>query len=616
MSGSLPTCEQCLGALADVEAIDFFLARELERQFGAPCPERFHLWLALHWALRQGHSCLDLAGIAGRTLWADGGADEPRPGYAFGPLPALRALLAGLDLSPEADRPVVVEGDRAYLRRYWRFETELAMRLRQRMRAVRLQPGQLQRARRLLSELFPNPPGGEQSETDWQAVAVANALVHPFSVLSGGPGTGKTYTVARLLATLQRLADQPMRIALATPTGKAKQRLQESIAGAKTQLAASGVDADLLKAIPEQAHTLHSLLGVRPNSIRLRYDADHPLPVDLLLIDEASMVDLPMMTRVLRALPDTARLVLVGDANQLPSIAVGSVLADLAPLPHPGYSAAAAESIRTLVGYSVPVANEGGQDPVGLLRKSHRFDGEGGVGRLAEAVINLDAAASWRLLSEAGPEGNGQLSLTQEPDLGAWVADVVERYYRPLLKAPDLDAAFACLDAFRLLVPMRRGPWGVEQLNEQIEQRLVRQQSGRHYHGRPIMVTRNHPALNLYNGDVGLVWRNAEGALEAFFREEAGLRRINLGLLPEVEPVYAMTVHKTQGSEFGRVALLLEESSARLLTPELLYTGITRAKKHCMVAAGEAVWKQALASRAQRWSGLRQRLGNEPRALD
>ena len=623
------TSDQCLAALAEVEAIDFFLARELQQLLTADVAgdgaeadnPRFYLWLALHWALRQGHSCLDLTRIAGQTLWAD--PETRKPGHRFAELAQLRSLLAGLDLTAAAGRALVREADRLYLRRYWQFEGEVATALRARLAPLALDPAQLALARQTIARLFATAPTAT-SEPDWQAVAVANALNRRFAILSGGPGTGKTYTVTRLLATLQAVAGGQLRIAMAAPTGKAKQRLQESIGAAKAQLAASGFEPQWLAAIPPEAHTLHGLLGVRPNSTQLRHHAANPLAVDLLLIDEASMVDLPMMARILRALPESARLVLVGDANQLPSIAVGSVLSDLAPLPHGGYSPAAAALVEQLCGYAVPLATsaDGGEqaaaDHVSLLRHSHRFDGAGGIGQLAPAVIGLDAQGSWQQLQgvshtnspAAAPDG--QLSLIALAEWERWLERATAHYFRGIAKAAQPAAAFAQLAAFRVLVPTRVGPLGVDALNLQIETQLARHNGqirpGQHYHGRPIMITRNHHGLNLFNGDVGLVWRNEAGVLEACFEQEQGIRRINLGLLPAVESVYAMTIHKTQGSEFGQVALLLPDAARRLLSPELIYTGITRAKGHCYLAVNEKLWREALARRAQRWSGLAARV--------
>jgi exodeoxyribonuclease V alpha subunit len=629
--------DQCLARLADVEAIDFFLACELQQELNAP-PACFYLWMALHWALRQGHSCLDLHAIAGKTWWQQtdndsAGQQGQKPGYRFAELEELLVQLSVMDLTPEAGRSVVQEGERLYLRRYWQFEYELADALHPRLQALKLDETQLKCARAIMPQLFPDAPLQDgnatrvsTTEPDWQAVAVANALSRRFSILSGGPGTGKTYTVTRLLIALQAVAGKTLRVQMAAPTGKAKQRLLESIGKARAKLAEKGVDGKLLASLPTKAHTLHGLLGMRPDSTRLRHDAKNKLEVDVLLIDEVSMVDLPMMTRVLRALPDEARLILVGDANQLPSIAVGSVLTDLVPLPHEGYSPAAADSIENLCGYRVPVQKGAQHDHVTLLRKSRRFDGSGEIGRLADAVLELQAEAGWQQLQEAkiaaervAANSSAQLGWVAPDHHDVWLAAAVEYYFHPMLQAADLSKAFELLAAFRILLPTRVGPKGVEALNEAIETQLARRnphvKPGVHYAGRPIMVTRNNHGLGLFNGDVGLVWPNEQGKLEACFEQEGEeedkkIRRVNLGLLPPVETVFAMTIHKTQGSEFDQVALLLPDQAQRLLSPELIYTGITRAKNRCVVLTSEQLWKGALEQRAQRWSGLAERLGS------
>ncbi len=620
---SYASSDRCLAQLQDVEAIDYFLATALQQSLNSDSDMLFHLLLALHGSLRQGHSCLAINDVAGQWLWADMASDKS--GYRFADAPALVALLESCHLHAEALKPLVFERERLYLRRYWTFETELADDLRARIQPQPLSSSQRVTARNTLGQLFPQAPINLPGETptavepDWQAVAVANALGRRLSIISGGPGTGKTYTVTRLLATLQAVAEGSLRIAMTAPTGKAKQRLQESIAEAKGQLANSGLDAALLDSIPEDAQTLHRLLGVRPNSTWLRHHRNNPLAVDLLLIDEASMVDLPMMTRVLRALPASAQLILVGDANQLPSIAVGSLLSDLASIPHPGYSAATVAAIQDLSGYQMPGASSESQDYISFLHKSHRFDGKGGIGLLATEVISLAADSSWTRLQQARSEellatsaSQGQLTYIPPLKLEHWLERAVDYYYRHLATAADIESAFERLAQFRILVPTRVGQWGVEALNERIEALLARRnpsiKPGCHYHGRPIMITRNHPSLNVYNGDVGLIWRDDNGKLEARFVQEGGIRSINLGLLPEVESVYAMTIHKTQGSEFSHVAILLPEQPTKLLSPELLYTGITRAKAHCYIAAAESVWKRGLEKRTARNSGLKERL--------
>lgn len=609
--------DRCMARLHDIEAVDYFLARALMETLGSENDTLYHLLLALHESLRLGHSCLSIKAISNQQRWED--IDSDKPGYLFPDTLQLQDLLTQQNLAPDAGKPVVFEFNHLYLRRYREFEAEVADDLRIRMAYQPLTPEQMATAQATIKQLFPESPSSASSRSlpDWQAVATANALGRRFSIISGGPGTGKTYTVTRLLLTLQAIANGELRIMMAAPTGKAKQRLIESITRAKQDLSHSGVDDQLLASLPEAADTLHGLLGFRPQSTQQRYHQDNLLPTDLLLVDEVSMVDLPMMARILRALPTSATLILVGDAHQLPSISVGSVLSDLVPQQHPGYRHAVADHIHQLTGYDVPRTDHHIQDYTTFLAKSHRFDGQGGIGLLAREMINLESVSSWARLQATdialpNEPSTDQLSYLPPEDVDHWLEQAIAQYYQDISTAPDLKTAFEQLAKFRILVPTRKGPLGVEALNQRIETQLARHNPhitpGQHFHGRAIMITRNHHGLKVYNGDVGLVWKTSKGILKACFEREDGIQVINLGLLPELESVYAMTIHKTQGSEFDHVAILLPEPSNKRLSSELLYTGITRAKQHCTVSASELVWKDALENQTARNSGLRERL--------
>lgn len=413
-----------------------------------------------------------------------------------------------------------------------------------------------------------------EAQINWQAQAVQEALVRQVSVISGGPGTGKTYTVARLLVSLQAVNDTSLTIAMAAPTGKAKQRLVESINFAKSQLLKQGIDKALIDSIPDTAHTLHGLLGLRPNSYSAKHHKGNPLPIDLLLVDEVSMVDLPMMARLLDALPEHCKLVLVGDAEQLPSVAAGSVLAD------------------------IPSA------AISYLHKSHRFEGQGGIGLLANCVMHNQAEKSWQVLLT-----NKDLSLILEEEFQIWLEQMCDQYFLPMLKAKTLDEAFICLTQFRILAATRQGEMGVEGLNEQVERLLSRRSSqvrlGQNYHGKPVMVTKNHHGLGLFNGDIGIVWAAENGQLNVCFLQSQEVRKVNVGLLQDLETVYAMTIHKTQGSEFQHVALMVAPQAERLLSSQLLYTAVTRAKMTCSIKVSQSVWCKAVSNKTQRWSGLR-----------
>ncbi|MEY4754517.1 MAG: hypothetical protein RJA44_2192, partial [Pseudomonadota bacterium] len=490
---------------------------------------------------------------------------------------------------------------------------------------------------------------------DWQRLACAVALRGRLALITGGPGTGKTYTVARLLVLLQALHQQAaaaspaaparLRIALAAPTGKAAARLKQAIEQALAELRdqlGDAVDLDELTHSLGAARTLHSLLGARPDTRRLRHDARHPLDVDLLVVDEASMVHLEMMAALLDALPPQARLVLLGDKDQLASVEAGAVLGDLCREAEAGrYHAATAAALQALAGVMLPAAMLDGQgsalaQQTVMLRRSRRFAGP--IGALARAVNDGDAAAAWRVLREpVAPRSEAAsepVAASVTALVGVQNAAVVElalqgrvdapggyaRYARLLAERPtdidaDAHAAWAikvlkAFERFRVLAALRDGDWGVAGLNRAIEQALVARRllrrSGEWYEGRPVMVTRNDPAAGVHNGDVGLALQPAQGgALRVWFLDGDQLRSVLASRLAQVETAFAMTVHKSQGSEFEHTVLVLPPEASAVLTRELAYTGITRARQAFTLVAPQAdVFSAALARRTVRASGL------------
>ncbi len=584
--------------LHGLQEIDYYLARQLCDWLHAdlstePGTTLFHSLAGVSHALHQGHTCLYLPAWAGTTQWHS----DDAPGFTFPALTTWLAHLSAFPLAPEDQAPVVLDGERLYLRRYWQFETELAERLSARLGNP---PSvDLKAAKAALQKLFPNLTDPEATDTDWQAVAAANALFNGFNVIAGGPGTGKTYTVTRVLALLAMTSPQELRIRMAAPTGKAAQRLAESIGVAKLDLR-TRVDMITLNQIPDDATTLHRLLGVIPNDINFRHNERNPLDCDLLLVDEVSMVDLPLMTRLFRALPDHCRVILLGDADQLPSVAAGSVLADLAERPHPGYSAARVKALNQL-GFSLNTATKGKTpaDYLSYLYKSRRFGG--GIGKLAAQVINGEAEASLATLKDnTYPDLSWIPPENTQTQINLWV----NQWYRPIATCANKEDAFAALNQFRLLCPTRVGPLGVDALNERIL-KMLNPNRAPFFKGQPIMITENHYGVGLYNGDIGLLWPDETGQLLAWFPTGDDYRPMAPGRLPKHETVYAMTIHKTQGSEFERVALVLPEQGAGMLSRELIYTGITRAKGALFVAGGESVWADGVRQRVERFSGLR-----------
>ncbi len=616
--------------------------------------------LASH-QLGRGHVCLDIAATLADPSAALSlpppdrmRAETPEPS-ALPPEPA--DVLAGLTadnwiealqhpalIAPGAgSTPLVLEQGRLYLRRYWQFECDVAAAINARLEPLPspLPPAQLQS---LFAALF--PPTDTADEVNWQKIACGIALRQRFAVMTGGPGTGKTTTVLALLALLQATAlasgHAPLRIHLAAPTGKAAARLNESIAlrMEALPLAELGDAERIRRAIPEQVTTLHRLLGAGGNR-RRRHNARHPLPVDVLVIDEASMVDLEMMAAVIDALPADARLILLGDRDQLASVEAGAVLGELCTRAGAGhYGPRTAEWLQQATGERLPdqMIDEAGRRPdqaIAMLRKSHRFAADSAIGELARA-INAGERPAW-MAAESAPPAGITLLQPDAPTTAAWRDHVLAGCADTLQKArsgPDETATAAQQDAwavevlqarqqFQVLAALRNGPWGVAGLNAQIEQWLMEagwiEADDPWYVGRPVMMTRNDYALGLMNGDLGITLDVVEEGVRrrrvAFADNElaGGVRWVSPLRLAHAETVHAMTVHKSQGSEFTEAALVLPPGRNPLVTRELLYTGVTRARDQVtlVLPGGFRSFASALTRRVRRASGLNARLWPE-----
>jgi len=663
--------------LVGIEAIDYFFAKEMcqaidikehiELDDNVDTSEVLaHAFIALSVNHRAGHTCLAIKDIAGKC-WNNAYDEQGQcthQGFTFPDEARLTALLNALELSHDANGLLVFHHQNLYMRRYYRFEKELEDFIQQRL--AQKNTLAIDEVSACIQSLFPAPSLTSElkpDDIDWQKLAVANAINKNFSIIAGGPGTGKTYTVTKLLAALIMLSqptnpihktasdnNQALDIALVAPTGKAAQRLTESIVSAIAGFK-SLIDQNILSAIPRNAQTIHRLLGVIPNSPNFRHHQDNLLSCDVLLIDEVSMVDLPMMTRIFRALKPNTKVILLGDADQLPSVAVGSVLADIAPRPHHGFSQANYHYLAQVcqldelqLKSAFTYKAETPSDHLSLLMKSRRFDGEGGIGKLANSVIQGDAVQSWQLLCVNKGTSKGetthqdsQLSLVSG-ELSAWLLPLVKQYYQQISQCDNIEQAFELLAKFRVLCVTRQGEYGVDAINHWITELLSTQgnfaQSQQHYHGMPIMISENDYQLGLFNGDIGLLWRgdstnsrnNQSEPLMALFEErvEDKVEKTVVGevaqqdedqskpyksllpsRLPKFEAVYAMTIHKTQGSEFEHVAMVLpKNSNNQLLSRELLYTGITRAKKLLTIASTQQPWQQGVTQLVRRNSGL------------
>ncbi|MGB0866787.1 MAG: exodeoxyribonuclease V subunit alpha [Granulosicoccaceae bacterium] len=501
----------------------------------------------------------------------------------------------------EAALLILDRSDRVYLSRYYRQEQNVA----QRLHGVAGEEPADTDLREVLDLLF--APDNEQP--DWQRVAAAIALRQRFVVISGGPGTGKTRTVARLLCLLQHLSSEPLNMKLAAPTGKAAARLSQSIQ--REIPALQKLLPEAAEHVPVEASTLHRLLGYRADG-HYRHGADNPLALDLLLVDEASMLDLGMMWRLLASMPPRARLILLGDRDQLASVDAGNVLADIAADLFDGCSESMLDYLKPLcpsVEQSLQPSLHPLADSVTLLRRSYRFDADSVVGNLSRAINTGD----WPALEALLDAGSQDLQLLTA-DANGWqqATDRFVAHYRQLMRSESAAIAHAALSRFQLLCALRRGTAGVEDVNAMMARALSRAglvAVGEHQPGRAIMVQQNDYGQRLYNGDVGLFWPDEQGQLQVWFDDGmGGLRSVLPTRLPSHESCYAMTIHKTQGSEFQEVCILLPSEPAAILNRQLLYTGVTRARERVSICARKAVIQGMLQNQQQRRSGLRDAL--------
>ena len=627
----------------------------------------------------RGHSCVDLGALVRDPQSVLGWTADQQPllQHLWQRLPlhlgewlqALQAcpLVRMVGQAPDQGQPLVLAGcevgqPQLYLRRYWDHERRVAGHILGRSQGSAVQVD-LARAQRWLARLFPEPTpvagADDEAQCDWQKLACALALRGRFTVITGGPGTGKTYTAARLLALLFATAPQAeqLRVALAAPTGKAAARLKQSIDKALLSLE-QVVQGELpLKTLVERvgaARTLHALLGARPDTRHFKHHAGQPLDVDVLIVDEASMVHLEMMHALLDALPPTARLVLLGDKDQLASVEAGAVLGDLCrDAEHGHYSLATAEYLQQVAGSVLPAHWLTAQTPppvlpqhTVMLRHSHRFKGD--IGELAQAVNGVvrqpedpprtpTQRALQVLRSSMAQHGQHGPVFSQEggavqqvhtlalqgrgsaPGYRAYAtalqqADAVLRSGDAQAHADWVTAVLEAFERFRLLCAVREGDWGVQGLNQAVEKALEAQgwlrKSGEWYVGRPVMVTRNDPALGVFNGDIGMTLPSlgagqGQHPLRVYFLDGKALRSVGVARLAHVETAFAMTVHKSQGSEFEHTCLVLSAQAGGVLGRELVYTGITRAREYfSLMAERPGLLATAIDTPTRRASGL------------
>lgn len=611
-----------LGRLQDagvLSPLDVQLARTLERlQPGQSQPVLLGAAFASR-AIAHGHICADLRELDARPLVDEAGEaiDDLR-------LPTLFEWVMELGqtaLCSDGSRPtpLVFDGEaRLYLTRYWTYQNTLAEALR--LRSTEQLPLDASRLGADVRRLF--APGPGQVADARQMLAAVVAAARRLTVISGGPGTGKTTTVVRVLALLveQALsrAEPPPRIMMLAPTGKAAARLSESVTGSVEALAC----ADTVKAaIPLEARTLHRALGYLPHTpTQFRHGKEDPLPADVVLVDEASMVDLALMAKLVEAVSADARLILLGDKDQLASVEAGAILGDICNSDGTqAYSEPFGALLQQVLGEqadSLPLggpAQTGPWDCIVELTHSFRFASDEGIGQFAKALRDGDDDTAIGLLGTDDPSVS-MVPLADPTRLEATLRPAVLDAFAPYLDARTPETQLDALGTYRLLSAHRRGAFGTERLNAMIEDillragRIERTSAGPHYHGRPVMVTTNDYQLGLFNGDVGVIAYDGPH-LRAFFRGTDGsLRSLLPSRLPPHETVFAMTVHKSQGSEFANVGLMLPPALSPILTRELIYTGVTRAKKTVRLYGTPEVLRESVKRRVERASGLRDAL--------
>ncbi len=535
-------------------ALDFALADFMSDRCGFvdDKKERFNsIILSLSSEQSAGHSCLELS------------SDD------LDLMSECRLVFIASSLTTETSHPLVLEANRLFLNRYWQYEARLVSNIFNRI-SLKFDKTD---SEEMLDKYFPQQ--ADSMDVDWQREAAKSASKQPFTIITGGPGTGKTTTVLKILALLQELNDCNLEISLAAPTGKAAMRLQQSLNEGKHGLGVS--EQTLLDSIPDSVSTLHRLLGPINQSTKFRHNRDKPLSCNLLVVDESSMIDLAMMSKLLEALHPKVRLILIGDKDQLASVESGAVLNDLC---------------------------SGLPDQTIELKKTWRFSGP--IKDFAAAINTQQANQAFKLLVDENT--NDQLSLISDNFL-----EHAYQQYLPYVKQIKSDnnpaQAMAAFAKFQVLAAVRQGEFGVEGINRNLEKRFQSSQMQTQlpwYHGKVVMITRNDPSLDLFNGDIGIcLYDSDESQLRVWFEDSSGsFRAMVPARLPEHETVFAMTIHKSQGSEFDRVMLVLPDKPMPILSRELLYTGVTRAKNQVDIATSESVFNHTVNQQVIRHSGI------------
>lgn len=602
-----------------ISLVDKYFGRFVFQQAKKPSFELFLAAILTSYRMNQGDVCIDLSKVANQSyaLFFEGMTGY-FPSYEF-----WRTKLLESEVVSVADRfaPLVFEEPYLYLYRYWYYEKELAKELTPRIfeRGHLKYPEKLQET---LNRYFPV----DTRETDWQKMATVSALLKKFCLISGSPGTGKTTTVIKILAVLIEHLSTPPRIQIAAPTGKAAARLQEAILSSKQSLNCSETIKSL---IPEKVSTIHRLLEYVPARHQFIHQSNNPLPADILVVDEASMIDLALMAQLVSALKAETRFILIGDQNQLTSVEAGWVFGNLCEArEEQGYSADFIQQLQYFspVPLTLPLGTETFptlSDCIVLLSKNFRFKENSGIRYLSHCVLEGKKEEAQTVLQQNIYEDIQwfQLSESEETLTSAYtyLQEQILEGFRSYLSLPekDVSAIFKAFSQFRLLCALVKTEAGTENMNLFVEHllqeaNLIRKKEGSPwYRGRPVMIMHNDYALQLFNGDVGIALEDVHSSrgLKVYFPDVQGNYRAYLPeRLPHHETAFAMTVHKSQGSEFDKIVFVFPFQSSPILSRELLYTAITRAKQAVCILGKQSLFEQAIQHRENRVSGLKAKL--------
>lgn len=568
---------------------------------------------ALSRKMSEGHICIGMNNVDT--------TDMPEPYINL--LQKEKALSSRLlGTAKQDNHPFIVHQERLYLQRYFRYETQLLRKIQELVRKGKIEEEERKTAltgqKELVQQLFHND---NATDTDWQLAAALTAVLQNFTIITGGPGTGKTTTVAKILAIRYTLQPE-LRVVLAAPTGKAGARMAESLI--HSPIAISDTLRQQFNSL--KPATIHRLLGWQKGSPYFRHHAGHPIPADLVIVDESSMIDVALFAKLMDAIGPDTRIILLGDKDQLASVEAGSLFGDLCRAQDTlntfsedrlAYinSFIKNEARRlTTTGNSVMQHHPLFQQVV-ELRYSHRFKGDEGIGKISRAVIANDIPALLDFL-----QTNNDNTVFIDEQYETQVLEQFIKGFEDYIKEEDIKTALDKLNQLRVLCAVRQGEQGVHSLNANIEAYLLRHglisKDTAFYRNRPVMVTRNNYTLGLYNGDVGLLRPDTEGIMKVWFTDNTegnagNLKSVLPGFISEMETVYAMTIHKSQGSEFDKVLVVLpKQGNHQMLTRELLYTGITRAKNQVIIQATKEVLLSTSAAMVARGSGVIERLQN------